>query len=137
MELLVQPYRKSQSQEVIGLWHRCGLVTPRNDPLDDIGRKLAFQPELFLVGTVDGRVTATVMVGYEGHRGWINYLAVDPGSQGHGLGRRMLEHAERTLAELGCAKVNLQVRLGNLEVLGFYEALGYAQDEVVSMGKRL
>ena len=80
---------------------------------------------------------AVVMAGYEGHRGWANYLAVEPERQGQGLGRRMMDAVERGLAELGCPKVQLQIRRGNLDVVRFYRELGYAEDEVIDMGKRL
>ena len=77
------------------------------------------------------------MAGYDGHRGWINYLAVDPMSQGSGIGRKMMEHAEQLLLEFGCPKINLQIRRGNREVIAFYEKLGYLEDDVVSFSKRL
>jgi ribosomal protein S18 acetylase RimI-like enzyme len=89
------------------------------------------------VGVIEGRVVATVMAGYEGHRGWINYLAVSPEQRSRGHGRRMMEEAERRLLALGCPKVNLQVRSTNQEAMGFYRRIGYAADEVVSFGKRL
>jgi ribosomal protein S18 acetylase RimI-like enzyme len=77
------------------------------------------------------------MGGYEGHRGWINYLAVDPDRQSVGLGATLMEYAESKLRELGCVKINLQVRSSNEKVLGFYRAIGYLEDDVISMGKRL
>ena len=80
---------------------------------------------------------ATAMVGYEGHRGWINYLAVKPELQQQGLGRQIMDHAETLLRNLGCPKINLQVRTSNREVITFYERLGFVQDDVVSLGKRL
>jgi ribosomal protein S18 acetylase RimI-like enzyme len=122
---------------VAALWERCGLTRSWNDPHKDIGRKLEVQPDLFLVGVMEGRVVATVMAGYEGHRGWINYLAVSPEQRSRGHGRRMMEEAERRLLALGCPKVNLQVRSTNQEAMGFYRRIGYAADEVVSFGKRL
>ena len=122
---------------MVELWEACGLVVPWNDPKGDIETKLAFQPELFFVGETDGRLVATVMAGYEGHRGWINYLAVEPGLQGAGLGRRMMDAAEAALSALGCPKINLQVRAGNQKVVEFYERLGFSVDETLSLGKRL
>ena len=85
----------------------------------------------------DELVVGAVMAGYEGHRGWINYLAVEPGRRRQGLGRELMATAERLLAERGCPKINLQVRSENADVIAFYGALGYRQDEVVSLGKRL
>ena len=136
-DLVIRPFQASDKAAVIDLWHRCNLVVPWNDPDEDIMTKLAFQPELFLVGTLDERVVATVMAGYEGHRGWINYLAVDPGCQRQGIGRRIMEKAQETLHALGCPKINLLVRATNTGVIAFYEKLGFKQDNVVSMGKRL
>ena len=133
----IRPFVESDEASVIALWHACDLTRPWNDPHKDIARKLAVQRDLFLVGTQDGRVVASVMAGYEGHRGWINYLAVSPDARGHGHGRALMRHAERLLLERGCPKVNLLVRSTNTGVIGFYRSLGYAVDEAVAMGKRL
>jgi ribosomal protein S18 acetylase RimI-like enzyme len=122
---------------VVGLWEACGLTRPWNDPHKDIARKLAVQPELFLVGVTEEAVMASVMAGYEGHRGWMNYLAVAPRFRGRGFGRVLVEHVERLLLERGCPKVNLQVRASNAAAVAFYRRLGYAQDESISLGKRL
>jgi ribosomal protein S18 acetylase RimI-like enzyme len=123
------------------LWQACGLVRPWNDPHKDIARKLTVQPELFLVGTLEEegaeQLVATAMVGYDGHRGWVNYLAVAPGRQRLSIGRRLMAEAEALLLARGCPKLNLQVRTSNTGVIAFYKKLGYAQDEAVSLGKRL
>lgn len=95
------------------------------------------RPDLFLVGVLGSAVVASVMAGYEGHRGWINYLAVSPNHQKQGFGRKMMEEAERLLRCEGCPKINLQIRTANVEVIAFYQAIGYLQDDVVSLGKRL
>ena len=100
-------------------------------------RKLAVQRELFLVGEEGGRVVASAMAGYEGHRGWVNYLAVDPAHRRAGLGAELMRRLEELLLARGCPKISLLVRAGNAEVLAFYRALGYAQDEAVALGKRL
>jgi ribosomal protein S18 acetylase RimI-like enzyme len=97
----------------------------------------AADPEALLVGVHDGRVVATVVAGYDGHRGWIYHLAVEPGLRRHGFGGAMLRAAEERLRALGCAKVNLQVRAGNAQVVGFYERLGFAREDHLSMGKIL
>jgi ribosomal protein S18 acetylase RimI-like enzyme len=133
----IRPFRAGDEPQVVVLWHACGLTRPWNDPHRDIARKLAMQPELFLVGEVDGAIVATAMGGYEGHRGWVNYLAVAVEHRRSGLGARLMQELEQRLLALGCPKLNLQVRSTNNEVLAFYRALGYAQDDVVSMGKRL
>ena len=118
------------------LWEHCGLTRPWNDARKDIARKLAVQPELFFVLDVDGTVVGSVMAGYEGHRGWMNYLAVSPDAQRHGYGRALVEHAERALQAIGCPKLNVQVRSSNSTVIEFYRRLGYVEDSVVSLGKR-
>lgn len=133
----IRVYRDQDEAAVLALWERCDLTRPWNDPRKDIRRKLRAQPELFFVGLVGDRVVGTTMVGYEGHRGWINYLAVEPELHKSGLGRHLMEHAERVLAGLGCPKVNLQVRVGNAVAVEFYRRLGYVEDAVVSFGKRL
>jgi ribosomal protein S18 acetylase RimI-like enzyme len=133
----IRPYEPGDEAAVIALWQSCGLVVPRNNPIADIRRKLEVAPEFFLVGVVGERLVATVMAGYEGHRGWINYLAVDPTLQRQGHGREIMEYAERLLLERGCPKINLMIRAKNLGVIDFYRSLGFAQDDVVVMGKRL
>lgn len=133
----IRPFQPRDEPAVIALWEQCGLTRPWNDPRKDIARKVAVQPELFLVGLVDGRIMATVMAGYEGHRGWVNYLAVAPEHRSRGFGQALMAEVERLLLERGCPKVCLLVRTSNTPVLEFYRSLGYAQDEAVSLGKRL
>ena len=133
----VRPFEQGDEESVAQLWADCGLVVPWNNPHRDIQRKLAVQPEMFLVGCSDGNIIATVMAGYDGHRGWINYLAVHPEHQRAGVGRRMMEEAEILLQEAGCPKVNLQVRSKNTAVVEFYKRIGFKTDDVVSLGKRL
>jgi ribosomal protein S18 acetylase RimI-like enzyme len=133
----IRAFQLSDEAAVVALWEQCSLTRPWNDPQKDIARKLAVQPELFLVGLMDGEVMASLMAGYEGHRGWMNYLAVAPRFRGRGYGRALVEHVERLLLERGCPKVNLQVRATNLDAVAFYRRLGYAQDESISLGKRL
>ena len=122
---------------MVQLWTDCGLVVPWNNPQRDIHRKLEVQPEMFLVGCIAGKVIATVMAGYDGHRGWINYLAVHPNYQQAGIGKRIVEEAEVRLRAVGCPKVNLQVRSTNTNVIQFYRKIGYKTDDVVSLGKHL
>ncbi len=135
--LTIRAFQRGDEAAVVALWNRAGLVRPNNDPLKDIARKLKINPELFRVGVLDGQIVATAMIGYEGHRGWINYLAVSPELQKRSYGRQMMDDAESLLRALGCPKINLQVRTSNRAVLEFYHALGYVQDDVVSLGKRL
>ncbi|MBN2585940.1 MAG: GNAT family acetyltransferase [Candidatus Fermentibacteraceae bacterium] len=133
----IRPYRHRDEEAVIRLWEECGLVVPWNDPGKDIRRKMTVGPGMFLVGVSEDRVVATVMAGYEGHRGWINYLAVHPDLMRRGIGSLLMERAEHLLKEAGCPKVNLQVRSSNRQVIEFYRSIGYKVDDVVSMGKRL
>ena len=133
----IRPFRLADETAVIDLWQRCELTRPWNDPHQDIQRKLKVQPELFLLGEIDGKVVASVMAGFDGHRGWVNYLAVCPTQRRRGLGGQLMEEVERRLTALGCPKLNLQVRSDNQAVLAFYRSLGYQVDEVVSLGKRL
>ena len=135
--LEIRGYRADDENAVVALWQACDLTRPWNDPHRDIARKCAAQPELFRIGTVAGVVVASAMVGYEGHRGWLNYLAVAPAERGRGHGRAMMADAERLLTALGCPKLNLQMRRSNETAIGFYRAIGYADDDVISFGKRL
>jgi ribosomal protein S18 acetylase RimI-like enzyme len=133
----IRPFNLTDETAVVALWQRCGLTRPWNDPRKDIRRKLQVRPDLSLVGVAGGEIVATVMAGYEGHRGWINYLAVEPAHQREGLGRQIMAEAERLLREAGCPKINLQIRTTSRQALEFYRRLGYAVDDVISMGKRL
>ena len=133
----IRPFQPADEEPVIHLWRRCDLVRPQNDPGKDIARKQRVQPELFLVATDSDTIIASVMCGYEGHRGWINYLAVDPDHRLRGVGRALMAEAERVLRAAGCPKINLQVRSTNQAVIAFYRAIGFTIDEVTSMGKRL
>ncbi|PCN49703.1 GNAT family acetyltransferase [Curtobacterium sp. 'Ferrero'] len=138
MEYRIRAFVPSDTESVVALWEACGLVRPWNDPRRDIERKATVQSELFLVAEdADRRVVAAGMAGFDGHRGWVNYLAVLPELQGSGLGRTLMAEFEQRLAAMGCPKVNLQVRAGNERVIGFYESLGYSPDQTVSLGKRL
>lgn len=136
-KLEIRAYQPGDEMQVIELWHRCGLTVPYNNPKRDIQRKLRVQSDMFLVGVIDEIVIATAMVGYDGHRGWVNYLAVAPEHQRKGIASRLMEEAEIRLLSMGCPKINLQVRTSNTGVIKFYEKIGYKLDDVVSMGKRL
>jgi ribosomal protein S18 acetylase RimI-like enzyme len=133
----IRRYQAADEDLVVELWRRCQLVRPANNPRLDIARKLRVDPDLFLVGVLDGELVGTVMAGYEGHRGWINYLAVAPELRGRGFGRLLVAEVEQRLRERGCPKINLQVRAENRDAIAFYERLGFIEDHVVSLGKRL
>jgi ribosomal protein S18 acetylase RimI-like enzyme len=129
--------REKYAGQVIELWFKCRLVVPSNNPRRDIERKLKVDRDLFLVGIINGKIIATVMGGYEGHRGWINYLAVDPAHRRNGYGRRIMQEVERRIRAKGCPKINLQARATNDGVIKFYQSLGYGDDKVIGFGKRL
>jgi ribosomal protein S18 acetylase RimI-like enzyme len=135
--LVIRAFLHSDEQAVLDIWTQCDLIHEWNDPRKDIERKVNTQPDLFLVGARGSELVCTVMGGYDGHRGSINYLAVKPSYQRQDCGRLIMAEVERRLQGLGCAKVNLLVRRSNLDVVTFYNRLGYEADEVISLGKRL
>lgn len=135
--LELRTYRSGDEAALVTLWETCGLTRPWNDPRRDIERKVDWDGEHLVVAEMADVLVGSVMLGYEGHRGWLHYLAVHPDHRGTGLGRRLVEDALELLASLGCAKVNLQVRRSNLEAVAFYEHLGFVEDDVVSLGRRL
>ncbi len=137
MDPVLRSYRPGDHEALVSLWSICELTRPWNNPHRDIDRKLARDGDNLLLLEEGGQLIASVMVGYEGHRGWVNYLAVHPDHRRQGLGRLLMDVAERRLRDLGCAKVNLQVRASNETATEFYRQIGYTVDDVVSLGKRL
>jgi len=137
VDLVLRSYEPGDREALVALWSICELTRPWNNPHRDIDRKLARDGDNLLVLEEDNQLIGSVMVGYEGHRGWVNYLAVHPDHQRQGLGRLLMDEAERRLRDLGCAKVNLQVRASNETAREFYRQIGYTIDEAVSFGKRL
>lgn len=135
--LSVQPCTAEDCDAVVALWTACGLVVPWNDPAADFALALSKSSSTVLAAIKDERIVATAMVGQDGHRGWIYYVAVDPALQGRGLGRRMVMEAEGWLTAAGMPKVQLLVRETNQRVLAFYERLGYARSPVTMMQKWL
>lgn len=134
----VRTYADEDEEGVANLWREVFPDAPAwNRPEDDIRRKLAIQRELFLVAEQDGRIVGSAMAGYDGHRGWVYYVAVAPDRRRQGIGTALMDEVERGLARIGCPKLNLQVRADNEAVVAFYRRLGYAVEERISMGKRL
>ena len=132
----IRPYSDSDRSEVVELWKTVFPgSTGHNDPEAAIDRKVAVADSLFLVAVDADTVVGTVMCGYDGHRGWIYSVAVDPGFRRRGIGTQLMERAEHSLADLGCPKINLQTLSGNAEVVGFYRHLGFTTEERISMGK--
>ena len=122
---------------VVDLWHRCGLTRPWNDPVSDIAFARGNPSSTVLLGRIAERIIASAMVGFDGHRGWIYYLGVDPEFQRQGLGRGMMEAAEQWLRARRAPKLQLMIRDGNVAATAFYEALGLERQPVITMGKRL
>ena len=135
--LTYRDFMADDTESVVGLWHACGLTRPWNDPHKDIARKLTDRNGAFWVVEDAGDIIATLMIGYDGHRGTINYLAVTPAAQEQGIGGELMRRAEAYLIDLGCPKVSFCVRKDNLPVLSFYDRLGYEIDDVHFLGKRL
>jgi ribosomal protein S18 acetylase RimI-like enzyme len=135
--MYIRPYQASDEDTVIALWNECGLTRPWNNPHRDIARKMTEQPELFLVVVDKQEVIATAMIGFDGHRGWVYYLAVAASHRHQSIGRKLMSEAEHLLMERGCPKISLMVRSSNVSVIEFYRKLGYAQDDVVTLGRRL
>ncbi len=133
----IRAYKQKDKDQVINLWKKCDLVVPWNDPEKDIERKVKDSSGLFFVGELKGKIIAVCMAGYDGHRGSINYLGVKTEQQGKGYARQMVEYTEKKLKETGCPKINLMVRKTNLSVIEFYKAVGYEDDPVVVLSKRL
>lgn len=122
-------------EQVVALWKACGLTRPWNDPHRDVADARRGPTSTVLVGVVGDRVLSTALAGHDGHRGWLYYVAVDPRQQGSGLGRDTVAAAEDWLRAAGARKVQLMVRATNAQVVGFYDRLGYADQETVVLGK--
>ena len=136
-EMNIRSYKPDDKEAIIDLWRECGLLASQNDPAKDIERKLKVNPEWFLIGELDDNIIASCMAGYEGHRCWINYLAVSPEHQRRGFAKKIMAEAEALLKAAGCPKINLQIRSANVNVAAFYKSIGFKNDDGVSMGKRL
>ncbi|WP_232527722.1 GNAT family acetyltransferase [Microbacterium suaedae] len=137
MTATIRPLTDADIEAVVALWEAAGLTRPWNDPRADIARARAVWPDLLLVAASGDDVVGSVMAGYDGHRGWLYYLATDPARRGEGIGSALVAEAERRLEDLGCPKVQLMVRPENTGVLAFYEARDYAEIDSALMGRRL
>ncbi len=135
--LAVLPYTPKDRDQVIAIWQTCELTVPWNDPDNDIQRKRDDSPELFFLARMKDQIIGTCMAGYDGHRGWLYYLGVDPAFRNNGVAKALIQHGEAVLAELGCPKINLMVRKTNSEVIGFYHGQGYKDDPVMVLSKRI
>lgn len=136
--MIIRSYVEDDEPAVVDLWHEAFPdAPPWNDPVSNIRRKLPIQPELFLVGELNRRIVATAMAGFDGHRGWVYYVAVAKDCRRRKLGRAIMTEIEYRLRSFGVPKLNLQVRSTNRDVIAFYESLGFTIEDRVSMGKRL
>ena len=135
MEMIT--YTESWQEPLVDLWQQCGLTRPWNDPIKDIQRKLTDTMGQLVLMVDDDKLIGSVMVGFDGHRGSVFYLAVLPDYQARGCGKQLMQYCEDYLLQLGCPKLNLCVRDTNVKVLDFYQALGYEPEPVTLMGKRL
>ncbi|MCH7555553.1 MAG: GNAT family acetyltransferase, partial [Proteobacteria bacterium] len=122
----IRPIGDAETAAVEALWRACDLVVSYNPPAHDIAFcRASPNSELFVAADADGAVVASIMVGHDGHRGWLYYVAVDPAMRGENLGRDMVAHAEDWLKSLGVRKINLMIRETNTAVRAFYERIGY------------
>lgn len=138
MHSIIEYADERHRQQVIALWKTVlGYTAAHSEPGLSIDKKLAIQDGLFFVAEADGAVVGTVMAGYDGHRGWLYSVAVDPSQRKQGLGAALVRHAEQALGARGCLKINLQIVGGNESVSAFYASLGYAIEPRISMGKKL
>jgi len=135
--LIIRNYTSDDRDQVIGLWEACRLIVQGNDPYKDIELKMEFQPELFFVASLDDKIVGTVMTGYDGHRGYLNYLGIHPMYRSKGYGKSLVEFSVHKLKELRCPKLNIQIRNTNTGVTGFYQKLGFTDHEVKGMQMRL
>jgi ribosomal protein S18 acetylase RimI-like enzyme len=135
--LAVAPIEDGDVAEVIALWERCGLTRPWNDPAADIALARRGANSSVLIGRDGGAIIATAMVGHDGHRGWVYYVATDPDHRGKGHGRAIMNAAEEWLRQAGIAKMQLMVRSDNTRVQAFYESIGYDEQERILYAKWL
>jgi ribosomal protein S18 acetylase RimI-like enzyme len=136
-QLNIIKFDAKYENSVIELWKHCNLLVKQNNPKVDIKEKMNFQPDLFFLGFLKKKLVSSIMIGYDGHRGWINYLAVHPNFQRNGIGTIMMDFATKKLLELGCQKINVQVRNSNRFAVNFYQKIGFTDDQVIGMGKRI
>lgn len=137
-ELIIRPFAPQDRPAVVSIWKIVFAGDPPwNDPDLIIDTKLGVQPQLFFVAELLGELVGTVIAGFDGFRGWVHHVAVHPGRQKKGIASSMLKVAEQALREMGCTKLNLQVRSSNTAVLDFYRELGFVEEERVSFGKLL
>jgi ribosomal protein S18 acetylase RimI-like enzyme len=135
--LSIAPIEDADVADVIALWQACGLTRPWNDPQADVALARRRPNSTVLIGRDADAIVATAMVGYDGHRGWVYYVAVDPDRRAQGLGRTIMNAAEDWLRQAGIAKLQLLVRRSNAKAGAFYQSLGYTEAETIVFAKWL
>ena len=138
-EFRIRPFRDGDEDDVVALWKVCDLVRPWNSPRRDIdSARTGRSSEIFVAVAGDGeeRIVGSVMAGYDGHRGWVYYVAAQPEYRSRGLGRQLMRHAETWLEGQGAPKVMLMIREENEGVRRFYEGLGYEVERRTVMSRR-
>lgn len=126
-----------ETMSIVALWEKTGLTRPWNDPTQDIQRALSAKSSTIFIAKNDHKIIGTAMAGYEGHRGWIYYLAVDPDYQKQGLGKKLYNTAEQWLKNQGAPKIQILIRADNQKVISFYEGLGFEKSSSLLMGKKI
>jgi ribosomal protein S18 acetylase RimI-like enzyme len=135
--LAIAPIEDPEIADVVALWQRCGLTRPWNDPVADIALARKGANAAVLVGRDGGAVVATAMVGHDGHRGWVYYVATDPEHRGKGHGRAIMHAAENWLRATGIEKLQLMVRRENAAAGAFYQSIGYAESQTIVFARWL
>jgi len=135
--MAIREFRLEDYSAVISLWQDAGLELNRSDSFEGLKRKLERDADLFLVAEDDGQILAAIMAGFDGRRGWVYHMAVHPFGQGRGWGKKLLEELENRFRAKGCEKVNLLVEPSYLQVVAFFERLGYRRDDLIFMEKWL
>ncbi len=137
MKLAIRPFRETDQENIIKLWEKVFPDAPKhNNPARDTRTIREVQPELFLVALLEEQIVGTAMAGFDGHRGWVYYLGVDPDYQRQGIGTSLMKRIESRLISMGCPKLNLQIQANSTDVQSFYESLGYHAEDRLSMGKK-
>jgi hypothetical protein len=135
--LSIAPIGDADVADVIALWQACGLTRPWNDPAADIALARRGPNSAILIGRDGDAMIATAMVGHDGHRGWVYYVAVDPARREKGFGRAIMNAAEDWLRQAGIAKLQLMVRRENAKAGAFYQSIGYAESQTIVFAKWL
>ena len=136
-KFIIKVFKDKNRNQVIDLWRKCNLIKPWNDPNQDIDRKLKVNDNLFLIVELNNTLIGSVMAGYDGHRGSVYYLSVDPKYQNKGIGKMLMREIEKKLTDIGCPKINLFIRKSNIEVKKFYQSINYKNQDILTYGKRL